>query len=416
MRFKSAVILFGLAAMLFVASAQAAPDRLVIDFMFSSGTQRSGWVNVLAEFNKLHPDVEIIHNEFSPEAYKRDFEKRLRTENVDLAFWFAGDRLRQAIGRGLIAPLDETFARSDMKSNFVRSTFDAVRVDGQSFALPLHYYPWGFFYRRSVFTSLGLTPPSNWVKFLEVCEALKAADIAPIAVGGKSGWPLAAWFDYLDLRINGLDFHQKLLGGEIAFNDQRVHKVFDQWRVLLVNNYFMADTMNKEWDAVLPYFYRAKVGMVLLGGFAAMQFPDIVRDDIGFFPFPSLADNIASYEEAPLDVLVQSARSQNRQAAQRFLSFLAKSSALDTFGNATRTISPRIKAELNDPFLKEGKKLLDRAAGISFFFDRDAVDYLVKPAFEGFKVFVTPPYDTEAAIATIHRAAKCKSVQCNSIP
>lgn len=50
---------------------------------------------------------------------------------------------------------------------------------------------------------------------VEACKTLRAADITPIAVGTKPLWPTGGWFDYLDLRTNGYDFHMKLTNGEV---------------------------------------------------------------------------------------------------------------------------------------------------------------------------------------------------------
>ncbi|MCQ4384250.1 extracellular solute-binding protein, partial [Clostridioides difficile] len=64
--------------------------------------------------------------------------------------------------------------------------------------------------------------PADWAQFLDACRKLKAAGIAPIAVAARDAWTLAAWFDYLDLRINGYAFHQKLMAGDVAYTDPRV--------------------------------------------------------------------------------------------------------------------------------------------------------------------------------------------------
>jgi multiple sugar transport system substrate-binding protein len=239
---------------------------------------------------------------------------------------------------------------------------------------------------------------------LQVGEALKAAHIVPTAVGAQAGWPAAAWFDYLNLRTNGLDFHQKLLRGDVAFNDPRVRKVFAQWKALLDRNFFLAETVAADWDRVLPFLYRERVGMVLLGGFAAAKFPgNLLAEDIGFFPFPRMSSKIPMFEEAPLDVLVLPSRGENRTAAHRFLRFLSNGTDLNRYNDAVSMFSPLVKGQLsNDTLFRASQAVLDGADGISFFFDRDARSDLVQPAFEAFKAFMLPPHDIDAAVRTIH--------------
>ena len=61
-------------------------------------------------------------------------------------------------------------------------------------------------------------------------QEAEGSGIAPIAVAGRDAWTLAGWFDYLDLRINGNAFHQKLMAGEVPYTDPRVKKVYTTWK------------------------------------------------------------------------------------------------------------------------------------------------------------------------------------------
>ena len=46
-------------------------------------------------------------------------------------------------------------------------------------------------------------------------------------------WVASAWFDYLNIRINGAPFHRQLLAGEGRFDDPKVKAVFTKWREVL---------------------------------------------------------------------------------------------------------------------------------------------------------------------------------------
>src|SRR5262245_62586825 len=45
----------------------------------------------------------------------------------------------------------------------------------------------------------------------DLCDTLSAAGITPITIGTKDVWPAAAWFDYIDMRLNGPEFHISLM-------------------------------------------------------------------------------------------------------------------------------------------------------------------------------------------------------------
>ncbi len=152
-----------------------AADKLVIDFMFSSGQQRTAWLNLVSAFAKDNPDIEVINDQAVQENYKRDFLQNLQTRKVDIAFWFAGERLRQSAKAGLLLPFDDAFNDTVLRPNFVKSTLEASTVEGQVFGFPIQYYQWGFYYRKSVFAKLHLTPPQNWTDILAAFEALTKA-------------------------------------------------------------------------------------------------------------------------------------------------------------------------------------------------------------------------------------------------
>ena len=375
--------------------------------MATSGTQRSAMVHALERFEQDNPGIRVIQQFDAQEDYKRNFERRIREKPTDLAFWFAGERMRQLARKQLIRPLDSATANV-FSGQFTRAALGSTRIGDQHYAMPLSYYAWGFFYSKSLFQDLQIAPPKTWDEFLAVCARLKAQGVAPTAVGAKAGWPAAAWFDYLNLRMHGLEFHQKLLRGEARFSDPRVRAVLVQWHELLQRGYFLEEALQQDWDGVLPYLYRRQVGMVLMGGFAAAKFPEgalggrNVADDIGFFPFPSIHPKVGNFEDAPLDVLVMPTSGKNTTSALKLLRYLSNPSVMNPYNRAIRQLSPRKdSAATDDVFLNAGKAVLDQADGIAFFFDRDAREPLVGPAFEAFRQFLQAPHDVDGTLAQL---------------
>lgn len=374
------------------AGAEPLERTLRVDFMFSSGPQRSAWIRAIEPFQQANPGVQVINAEFEQERYKRDFEKRVARGDTDVAFWFAGERLQSVIQKGLVAPLDAPPLLQALREGFSKNLLEASQKGGQVYAMPLAYYPWGFLYRKSLFAKWGVQAPATWTDFLAVCEQLKALRVVPTAVGAADGWPAAAWFDFLNLRLNGLEAHRQTLASDPSLSGPAARKVLTTWQGLLRRGYFHPSTTGQDWASVLPYLYRGEIGMALLGSFALNRVPAALRADIGFFGFPTTA--LPPFEEAPLDVLVVPAASRQRSLAQAFLAFLARSEALGPLAEATGQLSPLLNAPVPaDPVLREGRRVLDRAAGLSFFFDRDIRQGWVEPAFSRFRQLMKPPHD-----------------------
>lgn len=387
--------------------AADSPRALVVDFMISSGRQRTAWAQLINTFATLNPDLTIVANEFPQEDYKRHFATRLVREPVDLAFWFAGARLREAVRRGLLRPIDNRDTLQALGVRFTPASLDALQHEGKAYGAPVSFYPWGFFYHRPLFASLGLKPPADWSAFLAVSAKLRAAGVIPTAVGARNGWPAAAWFDYFNLRTNGIGFHRQLLAGEVPFGDPRVRAALTPWREMLMRGDFLAESVTEDWDACLPHLYRKSVGMVLLGAFAASKFPPQLAAEIGFFPFPQINPQVPRAEEAPLDVVVLPARGHNPEGAQRFLRFLAQHEALNVFNRESGMLSPRTDtAAEREPLRRAGRDLLDQARGLAFFFDRDARADLVEPAFAAMREFLLPPHDLNRLLQRLETARR----------
>jgi multiple sugar transport system substrate-binding protein len=114
----------------------------------------------------------------------------------------------------------------------------------QELVMPLNYYHWSIYYKKSIFASLAITPPTNWQELLLAIARLRAHGIVPFNLSGQSNWSLAAWFDYLNLRLNGLDFHLALLAGKTHFTDPRVVNVFIHWKLLIDAKSFDVKNLN----------------------------------------------------------------------------------------------------------------------------------------------------------------------------
>ena len=197
-----------------VSTAQA--GTLAINIAFKGASQRAVWQSVIDQFKKAHPDVDVKVSFIDEEAYKVQLPGWLSTVAPDVVNWHDGERMAYYAQRGLFEDLSGDWAKNGWNDTYA-STKEASSYKGKQYAAPTVYYSWGMFYRKDLFQKVGITgEPKTWDEFLDAAKKLKAAGITPIAVAGRDAWTLAGWFDYLDLRLNGNAFHQKLMAGDIA--------------------------------------------------------------------------------------------------------------------------------------------------------------------------------------------------------
>ncbi len=387
--FKLFIGIFALLLSLSLSAGQLTVVTNPID-----GTQREAFYSAIKQFSNKNNDITVHIKVFEHEAYKKEVPKRLRASKGlgDVYFWFGGATMREFARSGLIEPLGDLWRESHFDDSITTAAKSAVTYNSTPYGLPLYYYQWGVYYRKSLFEKYGLTPPKSWGDLIAVVKALRLHDITPFTLGSQNFWTAAAWFDYLDLRLNGLNFHQELLAGGISFKDERVTRVFQYWKQLLDLNAFPKHPEKYDWKEALPLIYHNRAAMLLMGNFFIGHVPEAMRKEIGFFSFPIIDKAIPRYEEAPVDVLIVAKNAQNKPAAKRFLQFMAGAEVQASLSGQMSMIPANKNASvLNEKHLQAGASLLASAEGVSQFFDRDTVEAFSSEAMPLFVAFMKSP-------------------------
>ncbi|MDG3085947.1 extracellular solute-binding protein [Vibrio hannami] len=370
--------------------AYSAQD-LRVSLLSFNGAQREAYDTIFEQFSQKHTNINLVVTNYEAEKYKSEIGDWLQTDkHSDIMYWFGGERLRSFVKQGLVKNLDETWQSNNWDESFTTAAKSSVSFEDQKYGLPVHYYPWAMYYKKSLFERLGIVPPTTWEEFISTSNKLKENQITPIVVGSKNHWTLAAWFDYLNLRLNGLEFHLKLMNGDVSYKDNRVIKVFEVWSSLATQNYFLAGHQNLTWREALPFLYRNKGGIMLMGNFWTSQIPPSLYDDIGMIRFPIIDSSLPVYEEAPTNVWMIPDNTQNKEGAITLMEYLAEPQVQEELNSAIGMIapSPTHKAS-NDYFINRAYELLAKADGSSQFFDRDTLQPIASKGIEQFSRFVS---------------------------
>ncbi|WP_429365562.1 ABC transporter substrate-binding protein [Paraburkholderia sp. MM5496-R1] len=391
------------------ALGSAAVDAATLNVNVSArGNQRSTWQDAFDQFKKANPDIDLKITYVTEEAYKVQMGGWLATDPPDVVSWHDGERMAYYAQRGLLEDLSSDWAKNGWSQQYA-SVKDASTYKGRQYAAPLGYDAYGFFYRKDLFEKAGIrSEPKTWDELLEANKKLKAIGVAPIAVAARDSWTLAAWFDYLDLRINGNEFHQKLMAGEIPYTDPRVKKVYTTWKTLLDNHDFIDNALSYDVDSIGPILNNGKAAMMLMGTFFSASFPPSIKDQIGFFRFPVLDANVPMAEDGPVNVLLIPAKAKNKADARKLLAFME---------------TPKINAELakgwgqlpsnsqaaapEDAISKVGfQTLANTKGGIAQFYDRDMQKEMADEGMKAMQQFYSDPSQLDSVLAHLEATRK----------
>src|SRR6201996_897449 len=412
MQFKLRKVLVAVALTAATAAASMAGSAqagtLAINIAFKGASQRAVWQQVIDEFKKAHPGTDVNVSFIDEEAYKVQLPGWLSTVSPDIVNWHDGERMAYYAQRGLFEDLSGDWSKNGWNNTYA-STKEASSYKSKQYAAPTVYYSWGMFYRKDLFQKVGIaSEPKTWDEFLDACKKLKAAGITPIAVGGRDAWTLAGWFDYLDLRINGNAFHQKLMAGDIPYTDPRVKKVYTTWKTLMDNHYYIDNALSYDVDSVAPFLVNGKAAMMLMGTFFSASFPPSIKDQIGFFRFPVIDANVPMAEDGPVNVLLIPAKAKNKADARRLLAFMEQPQInADLAKGWGQLPSNSQSAEPEDAISKVGfQTLANTKGGIAQFYDRDMQKEMADEGMKAMQQFYSDPSQLDAVLARLEATRK----------
>lgn len=326
----------------------------------------------------------VPHNDF-----QNKINSFLQGSPDDAFTWFAGYRMQYYAGKGLLAPIDDVWEK--IGGNYSDALKKAsTGPDGKMYFVPNYNYPWGFFYRKSFWAEKGYAVPKTFDELKTLAAKMKSDGIIPIGFADKDGWPAMGTFDYINMRLNGYQFHVDLCAHKESWDQPKVQSVFDTWKALLP--YQDPGALGQTWQDAAQFLGQKKTGMYLLGSFVTQQFTDkTVLDDIDFFPFPEIAVEGQDSIEAPIDGLLLSKKGGQNQTAKDFLAFMGTPEAQNAYYNVDPSNIATAKGADTSKFSPLNKKCADAIANakhISQFFDRDALPAMANnvmiPALQSF--------------------------------
>lgn len=375
-----------------MASAAGEKGELVINSMHSDPTAQKAFTVVLDAFKKEYPGVNVKVNLVDHESYKVQIRTWLPSNPPDVVTWFAGNRAKYFADKGLIEPIDDVWAK--VGSNLSPASRQASSFNGKTYLMPVTYYNWGIYYRKDLFAKAGVSKaPENWSELLDAVAKLKKANLIPFTIGTKAPWPAAAWFDFLNMRVNGYDFHMSLLSGKARYTDPRVKKTMGLWADLVKAGAFPADAAAMSWQEASALLWQGKAAMYLMGNFISTEIPKELNSQIGFFGFPTVDPKVPRAEVAPTDVYFIPAKAKHKDMGRLFLEFFARADVQEKYHQVNHQLVCNTKAKIDqsDRFLVAGRQLLESAASLSQFYDRDADPEVANSGMSAFVEFMTYP-------------------------
>ncbi|WP_159084043.1 ABC transporter substrate-binding protein [Saccharobesus litoralis] len=295
---------------------------------------------------------------------------------IDIINAHASRRLLAYYQRGDLKRLNELWQANNLDKYFAHLS-DTITFDSHKLLLPLTINGWHIYYLNSAnFQQWHV--PQTLEELATTCKQLSAKNIIPFYIAAKTPWNIAAWFEYLTLRLHGLTFFQQLTNGEISYQSDKVRQVLLAWQQLIHANCFSEAYGEQSWKDVMHLFYRNEIAFVF-GNNSIITSTSTTNkfDNLNFFNFPKGA-NIPRYESVPVQGFAVNKNSEKHHAIKRFLLFMSQAHVQNRLSSNTgRFAANRLSSVPPAPLIQKLANALSTAAGHSQFIDR-----MLPPDFE----------------------------------
>jgi ABC-type glycerol-3-phosphate transport system substrate-binding protein len=375
---------------------------------------------LIQAFEAGHPNLKIKLSE-----YRQEPTNYLTSPAPpDILMLAPGEQLDAAISQNLLTDLTDVWQRADLANSYPAAFRPLSERDGKQFLLPLAYTWNAIYYNKQVFAQYNLQPPTTWDELMQLCDTLVSNGETPFSISGRDPFMAALWIDYLDLRLNGVEFHQQLSTGQVSYDKEaRVRTLFETWRSLVDRGYFLTDARSMDDLASLMTLVRnekiklneSKAVMALSGPLFLNNLPEPLRSELDFFPFPAIDPTQPGAEAVFAIGYVIPASAAHRLEAIEFLTFLNSAEGraiIQKDVNSAHLYIPAF-AKADTPGLpadvKQGMNLVQSAHDLavpygvnvpqSMFF---AIDNLVRQVV--FESTEGKPFDLDAALQKMEAA------------
>ena len=370
MKFFKIIALSGAIACLMAQSAFSA-GKLVISANTSDAAPRAAFEAIVDKFRAANPSIDVEFNVTEHEAYKTAIRTFLSADKgPDVGYWFAGNRMAGFVADGLFEDVSDVWSSNGLDKSMA-STMPSITFEGKQYGLPYSYYQWGVYYRKDIYDSNGISVPKTYDELLANCKKFRANGITPVTIGTKYLWTAAGWFDYLNMRTNGLDYHINLMLGKTSYTDEGVVNTFKNWKKAIDAGCFLDGHQNYSWQEGQAPLIKGEAASYLMGNFLVGNLPEETQNQLDFHQFPPIDPSLELGEDAPTDLIFIPSNAQNKENAKLFLAFVSSAENLTALNKALGQLSPHSgSAAPSDRFQKAGAEMLSKSKTAQFY-DRD---------------------------------------------
>lgn len=318
------------------SAAMAEGDVLTIEFFQQKGEEgpQKGYQVLIDKFNEENPDIKIEMNTV-PDA-PTVLTSRVASGDIPVIFsdFPTQTQFKLKVESGYVQDLSDQEFLQNAEAGSLAMT---MQPDGKYYALPYTRNYMGVFYNIDMFNEYGLSVPSTWDEFLAVCDTLQENGIIPMGMNGKDPGRVGHLFQTATVAWteHGVETIEAAVAGEAKIEgDEGFTAMFEKMATLL--SYANEDALALSDTNCYENFANGQYAMCITGSYAKGTIEALNSElNLGVFPLPNdTVETTKCLAGMDISLCVSAlASDEEKEAAYRFLAFMAQPENAQTFLN-----------------------------------------------------------------------------------
>lgn len=233
------------------------------------------WQDYFIEMSDLATEQIDIGFEPTPYSDTTSYQQVVNSsiqsgDTPDLVTWWSGYRLENLYQSGGLLDVSDLWQKAIDSGDMPESLAASFTFEDKQWGVARDASYWPVFYNKRLFDEHGLSVPTTWDEFLDVCETLKDASVTPLYATIDGRWPAFIWFEEFLIR-NDPDFYVDLCEGRASYTDDTAVKAMQDWKSLFDAGYFSDLDIPMDANAA-GMFANGEIAMMPVGTWFQQQF------------------------------------------------------------------------------------------------------------------------------------------------
>lgn len=347
----------------------------------TTGDGKAYWETTVAAYTKEHPNVTIKIQAIQNEDMDGKLQTALNSGGDEPTIFMArgGGKLADVVAADQVQDLTGLIS-ADVKSQLGDAVFSAYTIDGKIYGMPSSVLPGGIYYSKDLFAKAGITAtPTTFEELNAAITKLKAAGIAPIALGGKDAWPAAHWYYFMALRDCSKDV-MNAAAEKKDFSDACWTKAGEDLKAFSdtepFNKGFLTTSAQQGAGSSAGMLANHKAAMELMGAWQPGVVASLTPNgkslpDLGWFPFPAVTGGAGDPSAMMGGVDGFACRKNAPAACADFLNFASNKANQEGYAKAFQTLPANQQSQgvVTDPALKDVLAAYNKASYVMLWLD-----------------------------------------------